>query len=50
MARYMLIAPATFVILGSWGAARAFDRTWTLASSLLMGMSAMLYSFDFWVG
>jgi len=50
MARYMLIAPATFIVLGAWGATRAFDRTWTLASCLLMGMSAMLYSFDFWVG
>lgn len=50
MARYMVMAPAAFIMLGRWGAARAFDRTWTLASCLLMGMSAMLYSFDFWAG
>lgn len=50
MARYVLVAPATFVALGRWGAAKPFDRTWTLASCLLMGMSVMLFSYDFWVG
>jgi hypothetical protein len=50
MARYMLIAPAMFIFLGHLGKNKVFDKAWTLASILLMGMSVMLFSFDMWVG
>ena len=49
-ARYMLVAPALFISLALFGRNKTFDRTWTLISLLLMGMSVMLYSFDMWVG
>ena len=50
MARYMLIVPAMFIMLGDLGKNKIFDRAWTLASILLMGMSVLLFSFDLWVG
>lgn len=50
MARYMLVAPANYVFLAYLGRNWAFDRAWTLASLLIMGMSVMLFSFDMWVG
>jgi len=50
MARYMLVAPATYLFLARLGKNQAFDRAWTVLSLLLMGMGAMLYSFDMWVG
>jgi hypothetical protein len=50
MARYMLVAPAMFMALGALGRSKAFDRAWTIASLLLMGMSAMLFTFKMWVG
>jgi len=50
MARYMLVAPATYLFLGWLGRRQAFDRSWTMLSLLLMGMGAMLFSFEMWVG
>lgn len=50
MARYMLIVPAMFIMLGDLGKNKIFDKAWTLASILLMGMSVLLFSFDLWVG
>ena len=50
MARYMLIAPAMFIFLGYCGRNKVFDKAWTLASILLMGMSVLLFSYDMWVG
>ena len=50
MARYMLIAPAMFILLGYCGKNKIFDKAWTLASILLMGMSVLLFSYDMWVG
>lgn len=50
LARYMLVAPALYVFLARLGRSVSFDRLWTVVSVLLMGMSAMLYAFDFWVG
>ncbi len=50
MARYMLIVPAMFIMLGHLGKNKVFDKAWTLASILLMGMSVLLFSFDLWVG
>jgi Gpi18-like mannosyltransferase len=49
MVRYVLVAPALFWVLADWGRRPAVDRVWSLASILLMGMEAMLFSFDFWV-
>ncbi|MFO7584279.1 MAG: mannosyltransferase family protein [Anaerolineales bacterium] len=47
--RYVLAAPALFVQLSAWGKNPAFDRVWTIASLLLMGLLAMLFAFNFWV-
>jgi hypothetical protein len=49
MIRYVLVAPALFWVLADWGKRLAFDRIWSLVSILLMGMEAMLFSFNFWV-
>jgi hypothetical protein len=49
MVRYMLIVPSIFLVLGSWGRRVAFDRAWTLGSTLIMGLLAVLYTFDMWV-
>lgn len=50
MHRYVLGAPPVFLLLSRWGANRAFDRAWTIASILIMGMMATLFSFDMWAG
>jgi len=50
MARYVLVVPATYIFLAQLGRKPAFDRVWTVASILLMGMSVMLFSFDMWTG
>jgi len=50
MSRYLLTAPVTCIFLSRLGRDPALDRSWTIASLLLMGMSAMLFSFDRWVG
>ncbi len=50
MLRYVLGAPAVFVALARWGRHPAFDRAWSIASILLMGMLATLFTFDLWVG
>jgi Mannosyltransferase (PIG-V) len=47
--RYILGAPAVFVMLAHWGRNKVFDRAWTIASILLMGLLAMLFAFNFWV-
>lgn len=47
--RYVLAAPAIFIVLAQWGKNPVFDRAWTLASALLMGLLAMLYAFNYWV-
>jgi hypothetical protein len=49
MIRYLLAAPSIFVALAGWGRRPAFDRAWTIASLLLMGMLVTLFSFNFWV-
>ena len=49
-ARYVLVAPALFIVLALLGRNKTFDRAWTILSLLLMGMSLMLFSFDMWVG
>ena len=47
--RYILGAPAVFLMLARWGKHPAFDRAWTILSLLLMGMGAMLFAFNMWV-
>jgi Mannosyltransferase (PIG-V) len=47
--RYLLAAPAMFISLARWGKNPVFDRAWTLASLLMMGLLAMLFAFNFWV-
>jgi hypothetical protein len=50
MARYMIIAPALYIFLAQLGKNKTFDRVWTIASTLLLGMEAALFAFEFWVG
>lgn len=47
--RYILAAPAVFIMLARWGKNPVFDRAWTIASVLLMGLLATLFAFNFWV-
>lgn len=48
--RYLLSVPSVFIALGGLGErSEAFDRGWTTASLLLLGMLATLFTFDFWV-
>jgi len=47
--RYILGAPAVFVMLAKWGKNPVFDRVWTIASILLMGLLATLFAFNYWV-
>jgi hypothetical protein len=49
MHRYILTAPAVFVALADLGRNRVFDRVWTLASILWMGLLATLFAVDMWV-
>lgn len=49
MVRYVMAAPATFLLLARAGKNPVFDRAWTIASLLLMGLLAMLYTYNMWV-
>jgi hypothetical protein len=49
MDRYVLAVPAIFLMLAWLGRRAVFDRVWVLASTLLMGMLVMLFTFGFWV-
>lgn len=49
MVRYVLPVAPIFWVLARWGKRPAFDRVWSLLSILLMGLEAMLSTFDFWV-
>ncbi len=49
MDRYVIAMPAIFMMLAWWGRRVVFDRAWSLASTMLMAMSAMLFTFGFWV-
>jgi hypothetical protein len=49
MVRYVMAAPATFLLLARAGKNPVFDRAWTIASLLLMGLLAMLYTYNLWV-
>ncbi len=47
--RYVLVIPSLYLFLAQLGKDEPFDRAWTLASILLMGMLATLFAFDMWV-
>ena len=47
--RYVLVVPSIYLLLARLGRNMAFDRVWTLASTLLMGLLVYLYTFDMWV-
>jgi hypothetical protein len=48
--RYILGAPGVLVVLARLSNHPAFDRAWTILSILLMGLLAMLFAFNMWVG
>ena len=50
MHRYVMAAPAVFLVPAMWGKREAFDRSWTLGNVLLMGIYAAMFSFDMWAG
>lgn len=50
MHRYILAAPSVFIFLSRLGEREWFDRAWTILSVLLLGLLAMLFTFNFWVG
>jgi hypothetical protein len=49
MIRYVLPVVPLFWVLARWGRHPIFDRVWTMANVVLLGMQAMLFSSDFWV-
>jgi Gpi18-like mannosyltransferase len=49
MHRYVLTTPAVFVALAHWGKNPVFDRAWTIASILWMGLNAAIFAMDMWV-
>lgn len=48
--RYVLGAPPVFLFLSRLGKNPIFDRTWTILSTLLMGIMCAMYMFDMWAG
>ncbi|MCI0575144.1 MAG: hypothetical protein L0332_24980 [Chloroflexi bacterium] len=50
MHRYVLGAPPLFLFLSRLGQKPAFDRTWMIASTLVMGIMATMFMFDMWAG
>ena len=50
ISRYVLVMPTTFLALAYLGKREVFDKAWTLASVLLMGIETLLYTFKMWVG
>jgi len=50
MHRYVMTAPVVFLFLGRLGKNPAFDRAWTILSTLLMGGLALLFAADMWAG
>lgn len=50
MHRYVLAAPPLYLFLGRLAENPAFDRAWTLASTLMMGVMATMFMFDMWAG
>ena len=50
MHRYVLAAPPLFLMLSELGEKPVFDRIWTVASVLVMGVMATMFIFDLWSG
>jgi len=50
MHRYILAAPPIYLFLSNLGRRPAFDRVWTMASILIMGVMATMFMFDMWAG
>ncbi|UCC52450.1 MAG: hypothetical protein JSV68_00500 [Anaerolineaceae bacterium] len=50
MHRYILAAPPIYLFLSHLGRKPAFDRLWTTASILIMGVMATMFMFDMWAG
>jgi hypothetical protein len=50
MHRYVLGAPPLFLFLAELGERPAFDRIFTIASILVMGLMATMFMFDMWAG
>ena len=50
MHRYVMTAPSLFLFLGRLGKHPAFDRAWTILSTLLMAALALLFAADMWAG
>jgi len=50
MHRYVMTAPVVFLFLGRLGKNPAFDRAWSILSTLLMGGLALLFAADMWAG
>lgn len=49
MIRYTLVVPSIPIFLGNLGRNTVFDRVWSLASILLLGVLLTLFTFDMWV-
>jgi len=47
--RYVLVIPSITIFLSRLGRNIAFDRAWTVASLLLMGLLVTLFTYDMWV-
>ena len=50
MYRYVMAAPSAFLFLSRLGRNETFDRVWSVASLLLMGINAFLFATDMWAG
>jgi hypothetical protein len=50
MHRYVLSLPALFLVPAWWGRQPVFDRLWTLANTLAMGVFALAFSWNWWAG
>jgi hypothetical protein len=48
--RYALVVPSIYLVLSRWGRSLVFDRGWSLASILTMGLMGAMFSFDMWAG
>ncbi len=47
--RYVLVAPSVFILPARLGRSAVFDRAWTMANLLLLGLLVTLFTFDMWV-
>jgi hypothetical protein len=50
MHRYVMAVPVIFLLLARWEKSEAFGWVWTLLNVLLMGIFAILFSFNLWAG